>query len=153
MIKAILACDQAWGIGKSGDLPWPYNADDMNWFKKTTDGNAVVMGKATWDSLPRKPLPNRQNIIVSRMKILGKVDTLSIDEALSKLPHMKKDVWIIGGARLIDGLWDIIDELHLSRIEGTYNCDTFLPENKILNDFKLSEVHDSTLYIETWTKK
>jgi len=153
MIKAILACDQAWGIGKSGDLPWPYNADDMNWFKETTDGNAVVMGKATWDSLPRKPLPNRQNIIVSRMKILGKVDTLSIDEALSKLPHMKKDVWIIGGARLIDGLWDIIDELHLSRIEGTYNCDTFLPENKILNDFKLSEVHDSTLYIETWTKK
>jgi dihydrofolate reductase len=158
MIKAILACDQAWGIGKDGDLPWPKNLDDLAWFKESTTGDVVVMGRKTWESLPRKPLPGRTNAIVTTQPIenaLGNI-VVDIDGLLKILPQMTtntQNVWIIGGARLIDGLWDIIDEIHLSRIEGTYNCDTFLPENKILNDFKLSEVHDSTLYIETWTKK
>ena len=65
MIKAILACDQDWGIGKDGDLPWPHNTEDLKWFKESTIGGVVVMGKSTWNSLPRKPLPNRKNIIIT----------------------------------------------------------------------------------------
>ena len=57
MIKAILACDDEWGIGKNGDLPWPHNPADLRWFKNNTLNSVIVMGKSTWDSLPRKPLP------------------------------------------------------------------------------------------------
>ena len=63
MIKAILACDEDWGIGKDGELPWPHNSADLKWFKENTTGGVVVMGKSTWDSLPFKPLPKRENII------------------------------------------------------------------------------------------
>ena len=59
MIRAILAHDAYWGIGKDGDLPWPKNPDDLKWFKECTEGGVVVMGKTTWDSLPNKPLPKR----------------------------------------------------------------------------------------------
>ena len=62
-IKAILACDADWGIGKDGDLPWPHNPADLKWFKQSTLNHTVVMGKATWDSLPVKPLPNRVNVL------------------------------------------------------------------------------------------
>ena len=65
MIRAILACDQDWGIGKDGDLPWPHNPDDLKWFKEQTTGSVVAMGKRTWDSLPTKPLPNRNNVVVT----------------------------------------------------------------------------------------
>ena len=68
MIKAILACDDEWGIGKNGDLPWPHNPADLRWFKNNTLNSVVVMGKSTWDSLPRKPLPNRENLIVTTSK-------------------------------------------------------------------------------------
>ncbi len=66
MIRAILACDQDWGIGKDGDLPWPHNPADLKWFKESTLDSTVVMGKTTWDSLPVKPLPNRQHIVVAQ---------------------------------------------------------------------------------------
>ena len=65
MIRAILACDEDWGIGKAGTLPWPHNPADLKWFKETTSGGVVAMGKATWDSLPNKPLPNRNNIVIT----------------------------------------------------------------------------------------
>ena len=49
-VKAILACDADWGIGKDGNLPWPHNPADLKWFKQSTLNHTVVMGKATWDS-------------------------------------------------------------------------------------------------------
>ena len=73
-VKAILACDADWGIGKDGNLPWPHNPADLKWFKQSTLNHTVVMGKATWDSLPVKPLPNRVNVVVSSSDILAKVD-------------------------------------------------------------------------------
>ena len=67
MIRAILACDENWGIGKSGALPWPHNPADLKWFKASTLNHTIVMGKATWDSLPVKPLSNRVNVVVSSL--------------------------------------------------------------------------------------
>ena len=133
MIRAILACDENWGIGKSGALPWPHNPADLKWFKASTLNHTIVMGKATWDSLPVKPLPNRVNVVVSSSDILAKVDVLSITDLRRRLSSMDtdQDVWIIGGARLIEGMMDYIDEFHLSQINGTYNCDTFLPSTVI----------------------
>lgn len=160
MIKAILACDEKWGIGKDDDLPWPHNPNDLGWFKNTTMGGCVAMGKATWDSLPKKPLPGRNNIVVtsSENDKKGPYHFLTFDQCESHLLSMSKiqDVWVIGGARLFNSLIHIIDELHLSRIEGVYDCDTFLPQDIIEDRFVLEEViddQDKNLYIEVWGKK
>ena len=128
MIKAILACDDEWGIGKDGDLPWPHNPADLKWFKKNTLNCMVIMGKSTWDSLPRKPLPNRENMIITKAKQefgFGDYEFANFSEAKSRILDIKdqQNVWIIGGAQLIEGMIDLINEFHLSRINGNFSCD------------------------------
>lgn len=159
MIRAILACDNNWGIGKNGDLPWPQNKQDLKWFKETTTGKVVVMGKSTWDSLPdnSKPLPNRNNVVVTRSKNdkNGPYHFLTFDQAQSHLQSMNllQDVWIIGGAQLVESLLDIIEEIWLSRIQGVYDCDTFLPSEKIKSNYILKSIEtQNSLVIEKWTK-
>ena len=158
MIRAILACDEQWGIGKNGDLPWPRNPADLKWFKDNTVGGIVAMGKTTWDSLPNKPLPQRNNIVVTSSiqdKDQGGYHFIKYEKAEIELVNMNmlQNVWIIGGAKLVEGLIPIIDEIWLSRIQGTYGCDTFLPRDLIETTFKLysSEV-EGELYIDKWSK-
>ena len=155
MIRAILACDDDWGIGKNGDLPWPHNPADLKWFKENTTGGVVVMGKATWDSLPMKPLPNRNNVIVtsSEMDKNGPYHFLTFDQAPSHLKSMAalQDVWVIGGAQLVNGSLSIIDEIWLSRINGTYDCDVFLPRDIIETTFSLvSSEKEGDIYVDKW---
>ena len=156
MIRAILACDENWGIGKSGALPWPHNPADLKWFKALTLNHTIVMGKATWDSLPVKPLPNRVNVVVSSSNILAKVDVVSISDLRRRISSMDtdQDVWIIGGARLIEGMMDYIDEFHLSQIKGNYNCDTFLPSTLIQENYSLtSSQFQGDVYVDVWSKR
>ena len=156
MIKAILACDQDWGIGKDGDLPWPHNTEDLKWFKESTIGGVVVMGKSTWNSLPRKPLPNRKNIIITSSEQDKEQDGcqfIKFNIVKKELVNMSKsqDVWIIGGAKLVKGLLDIIDEFHLSRIQGSYDCDAFLPSSLITQKYELAESGKrGSVYVDIW---
>jgi dihydrofolate reductase len=155
VIRAILACDEDWGIGKDNDLPWPHNPADLKWFKECTTGGVVAMGKATWDSLPTKPLPNRNNVIItsSEMDKSGPYHFLTFDQAPSHLKSMSKlqDVWVIGGAQLVNGLLAHIDEIWLSRIKGTYNCDVFLPKELIETTFSLvSSQREGDIYVDKW---
>ena len=143
MIRAILAHDAYWGIGKDGGLPWPKNVDDLNWFKETTLGGTVVMGRNTWESLPKKPLPGRKNAIVSNtMKMQNDVEVIRSDIYKSRLATMNytDDVWIIGGSKLLEDSLDIIDELWLNDVGGVYDCDTFLPKQKITELFHWNTV-------------
>ena len=142
LIRAILAHDSRWGIGKDGDLPWPKNSEDMKWFKECTNESVVVMGRNTWDSLPFSfcPLPNRYNVIVSNT--LGTLDHLMVEVVKPDIYKSRlnilastQDVWIIGGAQLINSSLDIIDELWLNNVQGDYNCDTFLPKEQITEQF------------------
>ncbi len=157
MIRAILACDQEWGIGKNGALPWPHNSADLKWFKEHTNNSTIVMGRKTWESLPVKPLPNRENIVVTSNVLQGPDVVVDMRSFYKILPQIKfqKDVWIIGGAQLIEHCLDIIDEFYLSRIQGKYDCDTFLPADLIMDNFNLydAEETDSDLYIEKWARK
>lgn len=140
LIRAILAHDSQWGIGKDGDLPWPKNNEDLKWFKETTSGDVVIMGRNTWDSLPFKPLPNRTNVIVTTQDIKGALGNIVVDmrSLLKILPQIKfanKDIWVIGGAQLVEGMMPYIDELWLNNVQGDYNCDTFLPKEQITEQF------------------
>ena len=159
MIKAILACDDEWGIGKNGDLPWPHNPADLRWFKNNTLNSVIVMGKSTWDSLPRKPLPNRENLIVTTSKQEFGYDDyefINFSDLEVKLSSTKdiNNIWIIGGAKLISGLINFIEEFHLSRINGNFNCDTFLPSDLIKEKFILSKTDISDgVNFDIWCKK
>lgn len=159
MIRAIFACDENWGIGKDGTLPWPHQSEDQKWFKTMTQGDAVVMGRVTWEDpdMP-KPLPKRENIVISSQEVSEGYDLkLTLDEAKTQLPIMnfEKNIWIIGGAQMLELLLDIVDEIHLSRIRGVYDCDTFLPVSLIEENFRLSDSgpQGQNLYIDVWSKR
>lgn len=160
MIKAILACDDAGGVSKNGTLPWPNNSTDMQWFKNNTAGHVVVMGSKTWDDphMPR-PLPNRKNVLVtSRPTDYNGADmyisrNISDGLKLLTLNYPGLITWVIGGPNIVEQTLDVIDEFYLSRISGTYDCDTFLPLDKIEDQFTLTfqEVHDEVTF-QIWKK-
>lgn len=152
MIHAIFACDENWGIGKNGALPWPHNSADLQWFKNCTGNTTVVMGRKTWESLPVKPLPKRRNLVVSKNEIPG-VETRTIEEIISTCEILSSPVWIIGGAKLLEHTIGIIDEIWLSRIKGVYDCDTFLPKSLIQEKFEFYERYfDGSLTTEKYRK-
>ena len=158
MIRAIFACDEEWGIGKDGDLPWPKNPADLKWFQQCTVGSVVVMGRRTWNSLPNKPLPNRNNVIITSEDnpTYGPYHFVKYESYKSTVQQMSQlqTVWIIGGARLLESSFDIVDEIWLSRIAGTYSCDTYLPRDLIELCYSHSETNttDNGLTIEKWKR-
>ncbi len=130
----ISALDQNRGIGKSNGLPW-HLAADLKHFSETTKGGTVIMGRKTWESLPKKyrPLPGRLNIVVSRNEITLHEGTLlshSLDEALTLADPTRK-AFVIGGATLYAEAIQHPEcsELILTEIEGTFDCDAFFPES------------------------
>jgi len=146
MIKAILACDDSGGVSKDGTLPWPNNSKDLAWFKSCTSGHVVVMGSTTWEDphMPR-PLPNRQNILVTtRMSsyIDPKPDAYITGDLNVHLKTLADEnpgliTWVIGGPNIVEQSLGVIDEFYLSRIPGEYDCDTHLPMKKIETLFKV----------------
>lgn len=160
-INAIVAVDDQWGIGKDGTMPWPHLAEDLKRFKKLTDGAMIVMGKNTWLSLPKRPLPNRQNIIVSKtleddyaVKVQG-----DPKEILAKLKKAwDGDIWIIGGAEVYRQFLPLCHSVYVTRIDGDYECDTRFPKALLDRHFVLDYIEDSivdndvSLHYEIWEK-
>jgi dihydrofolate reductase len=153
LIRAILAHDTYWGIGKNGGLPWPKNSDDLRWFKNNTINCAVVMGRETWDGLPVKPLPKRRNIVITSRPIEG-VENYTVNKFKSMYSLIEQPVWIIGGAKFLETCLPIIDELWLNNVGGNYDCDTFLPKQKITEQFyPESTLKTDSGLITTWVKR
>lgn len=126
-MKLILACDINGGIGYQNRLPWDKLQGDLPRFKRLTDGKTVIMGRNTWDSLPKKPLPGRLNIVVSSRPLEADYDNVIRAPDLSNW-SIPADVefWLIGGASLVNSHWDYVDEIHLSKTHVQYDCDTFI---------------------------
>src|SRR5438270_6061313 len=101
-IIGIVAIDRNFAIGKGGKLPWHYSAD-MRFFKETTIGNAVVMGRRTWLTL-KGPLKDRQNIVLSREANLQSNDSIiimkDVDEVLEFARGQEGNLFVIGGAKV-----------------------------------------------------
>ena len=144
MIRAILACDDDWGIGKNGTLPWPKNKEDLKWFMDNTLNDVIIMGRRTWEDpdMPR-PLPKRTNIVISSQNI-PHVTSMTMHYFVNAHDKWNAgDIWIIGGAQLIESTLDLIEEFYLTRIKGNFECDTFLPKDKIEGVFELDSEKDS----------
>ena len=105
MISAIVAVDNNWGIGFNGDL-LEHIPEDLKYFKELTSGCTVVMGRKTWDSLPKKPLPNRYNYIITHnpsedmvIYVIGYLSVCMTMEYLKEniLTQDDRETFIIGG--------------------------------------------------------
>ena len=128
-MKLIIACDPKGGIGFNGKLPWSKIEGDLPRFKALTTEKIVLMGRNTWDSLPKKPLPNRTNWVKTTRPIIDV--TNPSDDTIFK----ETEVWLIGGAKMIQSYWHHIDEIHLSKIFAEYTCDTFIDLLKLEQEF------------------
>lgn len=150
-MKLIVACDPKGGIGYENKLPWSKIEGDLPRFKELTTGKNVVMGKRTWESLPKKPLPNRHNYVLSKTSIQGAI-TLSDISLLSNTAG--NEAWIIGGGNTISQCWSMIDEIHLTKTFTEYTCDTFINLLQLENDFTcwFKEQHNDHTY-EIWKRK
>ena len=150
-MKLIIACDPKGGIGFDGKLPWTNIQGDLPRFKALTTGKVIMMGRNTWDSLPKKPLPNRINVVVTRQHIDGITTLTSLPDRDTMDLH---DVWLIGGAKLVNSSWHLIDEIHLSRTFTEYTCDTFIDIVKLEKEFMCwfkEELTDHSY--EIWKRK
>lgn len=122
-MKAIMACDLKGGYAVNGGLPWPKESKDLQRFKELTSGQRILMGRGTWEGkgMP-KPLPNRVNIIASTSDgPYDYPDGVAVIKYLSPENLALANVdWVIGGAKLIEAIWDQIDEFHLTRFRREY---------------------------------
>ena len=130
MISIIVAIAQNGAIGYKGDLIYHLSAD-LRRFKELTTGNTVIMGRKTYESLPKGALPNRRNIVLTRQKGVSYPGTevySSLDEALSKCARDEK-VYIMGGAQVYTQALPMADELEITLVNDTPAlADTFFPE-------------------------
>lgn len=138
MIIGIAAVDRKGAIGKGGKLPWHYSAD-MKFFRETTTGHAVVMGRKTWLTLG-KPLKNRLNIVLSRDSSIEPQESLvvlaDIDSVISFNKSITTDLFVIGGAQIYTAFLPHIEKWMITEVPLTVSgADTFMPEG-YLHGFK-----------------
>ncbi len=101
-------------IGRNGSLPW-HHAADLRRFKQVTSGSTIIMGRRTWDSLPIKPLPNRQNIVLSRLqRPAGAEHRETLEEAVQAAQCDR--VWFIGGASIYAQAIDCCEVLDVTYV-------------------------------------
>lgn len=150
-MKLIIACDPNGGIGYQNRLPWSNIQGDLPRFKQLTSGRIVVMGRNTWDSLPKKPLPNRLNVVVTNNMTSVQGKNIIVTNQTDSFTEFH---WLIGGAKLIESCWEQIDEVHLTRVYDHYTCDTFIDlvylEMNYVRTF--SEMFPDHMY-EIWKRK
>ena len=148
-MKLIIACDLNGGIGYENRLPWSNIQGDLPRFKRLTDGHPVIMGRNTWDSLPKKPLPNRINIVVTT-RPFEQEGVTCVDDIMNHSDFY----WLIGGARLINQSWQWINEIHLTKVYDHYTCDTYIDLLYIEANFirTYSEMFPDHMY-EIWKRK
>ena len=140
-VYIIVATDKKNGIGKNGKLPWHFKKE-MEFFRDTTtetfeEGkqNMLIMGRTTWESLPKefKPLPGRKNAVLTKNKSYKADDAavyFSLGEALKKadMDDSIENIFIIGGAQIYELAISVVDAIYLTKIDKEYDCDAFFPE-------------------------
>ncbi|MDQ0215841.1 dihydrofolate reductase [Oikeobacillus pervagus] len=126
-ISFIWAMDNEGSIGKNNTLPWRL-PEDLKFFKETTLGHPIVMGRKTFESIG-KPLPGRENIILTRDQNYQQpgCTVLHSVEDVIKLSTKTKELFITGGAEVFGLFLPYVDRLYVTKINETFGGDTFFP--------------------------
>jgi dihydrofolate reductase len=128
-------------IGREGELPW-HLPNEMKHFVEVTTGDVVVMGRKTYESIPKRPLKNRLNIVLTRdenYEAAGAIICHSKEEILEAVKEVNKPVHIIGGVSLFEMFIDEVNLLYRTIIYESFSGDTYMP--KI--DYKYFRVFES----------
>lgn len=138
-MQAILSADQNWGIGKDGGLLVRIS-EDMKFFRETTRGHAVVMGRKTFQSLPGA-LPGRRNIVLSRGGFCAPGAEVAADlpALFALLGEQKEEAFVIGGGEIYRLLLPYTDRVFVTRWETVFDADTFFPDLDASEEFFLAE--------------
>ena len=129
MISFVVAVSRNGVIGNDGGLPWRISTD-LKRFKEITMGKPVVMGRKTWESLPRKPLPGRRNIVITRQdgfQAPGADVVRSPREAVI-LCASDPEIAVIGGGEIYRLFWPLVDRLYVTEVDLDVAGDTHFPE-------------------------
>jgi len=154
-VHLIWAQDENGGIGKSGHLPW-HVSEDLKNFKKITLDSTIIMGRKTWESLPIKPLPNRENIVLSKTLDADILTFKSYEDCIKNLQKRAvPKVFVIGGRSMYELFFDKADFLHITNVSLVENdINEFFPisNSDIISSFKkvdsriLNKIAEYTLW-------
>ena len=167
MVSIIVAVDNRAGIGKDNDLLW-HLPKDMQFFKETTNGHVVIMGRKNYESIPERfrPLPNRVNIVLTRNQeydAKGAVVCSTMQRAMEeakKYPDQK--IFVIGGGEIYRLAFEagLVDEMYITRVNANLEADVFFPEIQEdhwtveqLQSFQKDEKHTYDFVIYRYIKK
>jgi len=131
MLSLIVARARNGAIGQAGTIPW-HAPEDLAFFQRETLGGAIIMGRKTWDSLPRRPLPRRLNIVVTSQRRDSEENTLFVgleaaQEAARAAGHLR--VYAIGGAAIYQAFLPQADRLLITEVAlDVPDADTFFPD-------------------------
>lgn len=149
MITLIASVGENNELGREGDLCW-YIREDLRRFKALTMGHAVIMGRKTWESLPKKPLPGRLNIVMSKNPTPGpspmregcENTVASVERALEMAGE--REVFIIGGESIYRTFLPLADRLELTRIFASDpKADKFFPEFTLQPAWRLTDASET----------
>lgn len=128
-LSIIVAQAQNRAIGKDNDLLW-HLSGDLKRFKQITTGHPVVMGRRTWESLPKRPLPGRRNIVMTEnpdFAAEGAEVVHSIGGLFRALKGCDEEVFVMGGAKIYEALLPFCNRLYVTEVYRDYDADVYFP--------------------------
>ncbi|MGJ8660995.1 MAG: dihydrofolate reductase [Bacteroidota bacterium] len=165
-VALIVAMDLERGIGKNNDLMWHLPAD-MKFFKETTLGHVVVMGRKNWDSIPTRyrPLSERENVVLTRNKSFHSDDCVVLHD-ISDVWEKYRDeedrtVFIIGGGEIynISLESNFVETMYITHVNGRYGADTFFPDFDLkkwkveaIHSHEKDEKHENAFQVNKYTR-
>lgn len=151
-MNIIVAVDKNWGIGYGNKLLVSI-PEDMKFFRETTTGKVVVMGRKTLESFPGgRPLKNRTNIVLTKNRDYSVKDAIvvhSMEELHMELEkYSSEDIYVIGGASIYQALLDDCDTAYITKIDYAYMADTYFPNLDEKPEWKVVSDSDEQTYFD-----
>ena len=127
-LSIIVAIARNYAIGKDNDLLW-HLSDDLKRFKALTSGHTVIMGRNTWNSLPRRPLPKRRNIVLTHDCAFADDGAEAVHSLSAVLDAVRADdeAFIIGGAEIYRQLLPFVQRIYATWVWQDFDADVFFP--------------------------
>lgn len=162
MISAIVCVDKNWGIGCQGDLLTKI-PEDMKFFRNKTSGHTVIMGRKTYDSLPVKPLPNRENIVITRQVYKDEYGRYKDENGVvytelervkdvfkfikENLQYSCNEMFVIGGGTIYKELLSCCDTVYVTKVNYAFeNVDTYFSNIDRLQEWEVESVSETKEY-------
>ena len=151
-MKLIAAVSKDWAIGNKGELLISI-PEDMKFFRTSTTGNVVIMGRKTLFSFPnQKPLKNRENIVITRdenFSCPGAIVVNSVEEAVKKAEEFSdKEIYVIGGASIYEQMLKYCDTAYITYIDYSYAADAYFPNLDKDPEWKLANEDEEHTYFD-----